>query len=135
MCERGYRGVEVPIEKVPNLQKIITDKCIKNSTPVIIATQMMESMLSNINPSRSDVNDVANAVHDKVDAVKLSGETSVGNFPIKVVKTMQKIIKNVEKFIQEMSRRTNRKGRPENRPKVSIDFIDSLKNKIESISF
>ena len=121
MVARGDLGVEVPIEKVPNLQKIITDKCIKNSTPVIIATQMMESMLSNINPSRSDVNDVANAVHDKVDAVMLSGETSMGNFPIKVVKTMQKIIKNVEKFTTK--NQTDSSYTYKNKNRFISDFI------------
>jgi pyruvate kinase len=98
MVARGDLGVEVPVERVPNLQKKITRKCIKRSTPVIIATQMMESMMNSMSPSRSDVNDVANAVHDRVDAVMLSGETSVGNYPVHVVKTMNKVVKNVENY-------------------------------------
>lgn len=98
MVARGDLGVEVPMERVPNLQKMITRKCIKYSTPVIIATQMMESMMDSLSPSRSDVNDVANAVHDRVDGVMLSGETSVGKYPIRVIKVMSKIIRNVENY-------------------------------------
>jgi pyruvate kinase len=86
------------MERVPNLQKMITRKCIKYSTPVIIATQMMESMMDSLSPSRSDVNDVANAVHDRVDGVMLSGETSVGKYPIRVIKAMSKVVKNVENY-------------------------------------
>jgi pyruvate kinase len=98
MVARGDLGVEVPMERVPNLQKMITRKCIKHSTPVIIATQMMESMMDSLSPSRSDVNDVANAVHDRVDGVMLSGETSVGKYPIRVIKAMRKVVKNVENY-------------------------------------
>lgn len=98
MVARGDLGVEVPMERVPNLQKMITRKCIKYSTPVIIATQMMESMLESLSPSRADVNDVANAVHDRVDAVMLSGETSVGKYPVRVIKAMNKVVKNVENY-------------------------------------
>lgn len=98
MVARGDLGVEVPMERVPNLQKMITRKCIKYSTPVIIATQMMESMMDSLSPSRADVNDVANAVHDRVDGVMLSGETSVGKYPIRVIKAMNKVVRNVEKY-------------------------------------
>lgn len=98
MVARGDLGVEVPIEQVPSLQKMISKKCIQKSTPVIIATQMMESMLHSLSPSRADVNDVANAVHDKVDGVMLSGETSVGDHPIEVIQTMNKIIENQEGY-------------------------------------
>lgn len=98
MVARGDLGVEVPMERVPNLQKLITRKCIKHSTPVIIATQMMESMMDSLSPSRSDVNDVANAVHDRVDGVMLSGETSVGKYPVGVIKAMNKVVKNVENY-------------------------------------
>ena len=98
MVARGDLGVEVPMERVPNLQKMITRKCIKYSTPVIIATQMMESMMDSLSPSRSDVNDVANAVHDRVDGVMLSGETSVGKYPVRVIKAMSKVVKNVEDY-------------------------------------
>jgi len=98
MVARGDLGVEVPMERVPNLQKMITRKCIKYSTPVIIATQMMESMMDSLSPSRADVNDVANAVHDRVDGVMLSGETSVGKYPIRVIKAMNKVVRNVENY-------------------------------------
>lgn len=98
MVARGDLGVEVPMERVPNLQKMITRKCIKYSTPVIIATQMMESMMNSLSPSRADVNDVANAVHDRVDGVMLSGETSVGKYPIRVIKAMNKVVRNVERY-------------------------------------
>jgi len=96
MVARGDLGVEVPMERVPALQKMITRKCIKYSTPVIIATQMMESMMDSLSPSRADVNDVANAVHDRVDAVMLSGETSVGTYPVQVIRAMSKVVKNQE---------------------------------------
>ena len=99
MVARGDLGVEVPMERVPNLQKMITRKCIKYSTPVIIATQMMESMMDSLSPSRADVNDVANAVHDRVDGVMLSGETSVGDYPVQVIKAMSKIVKNQENHV------------------------------------
>ena len=98
MVARGDLGVEVPMERVPNLQKMITRKCIKYSTPVIIATQMMESMMKSLSPSRADVNDVANAVHDRVDAVMLSGETSVGMYPVEVIRAMSKVLRSQENY-------------------------------------
>lgn len=100
MVARGDLGVEVPMERVPNLQKMITRKCIKYSKPVIIATQMMESMMESISPSRADVNDVANAVHDRVDCVMLSGETSVGRHPVEVIQAMSKVIENQENYAE-----------------------------------
>ena len=98
MVARGDLGVEVPMEHVPNLQKMITRKCIKYSTPVIIATQMMESMMKSLSPSRADVNDVANAVHDRVDGVMLSGETSVGMYPVEVIRAMSKVLRSQENY-------------------------------------
>ena len=98
MVARGDLGVEVPMERVPNLQKMITRKCIKYSTPVIIATQMMESMMKSLSPSRADVNDVANAVHDRVDGVMLSGETSVGMYPVEVIRAMSKVLRSQENY-------------------------------------
>ena len=96
MVARGDLGVEVPSHKVPVYQKMIVEKCISNAKPVVIATQMLESMTENPTATRAEVNDVANSVIDGVDAVMLSGETSVGKYPLKVVDTMRKIIRDVE---------------------------------------
>jgi pyruvate kinase len=97
MVARGDLGVEVPFDEVPLLQKIIVEKCIQNSKPVIIATQMMESMISNFRPTRAEANDVANAVLDGADALMLSGETSVGKYPVETINSMQRIINYTEK--------------------------------------
>jgi pyruvate kinase len=96
MVARGDLGVEVPMQRVPVIQKMIVRKCMEASKPVIIATQMMESMITNISPTRAEVSDVANSVMDGADAVMLSGETSVGRHPAKVIEAMSKIIAQVE---------------------------------------
>jgi pyruvate kinase len=96
MVARGDLGVELPFEQVPMIQKMLVNKCIAASKPIIIATQMMESMITNFAPTRAEVNDVANAVMDGADAVMLSGETSVGKYPVKVIEAMQRIIARVE---------------------------------------
>ena len=96
MVARGDLGVEIPMEKVPLIQKRLVLKAKKAHIPVIIATQMMETMITNQVPTRAEVNDVANSIMDGADAVMLSGETSVGEFPLDVIKQMRKIIENVE---------------------------------------
>jgi|TARA_B110000914_G_scaffold132444_1_gene115750 pyruvate kinase len=96
MVARGDLGLEIPAEEVPLNQKLLVSKAKKARKPIIIATQMMESMIDSLTPSRAEVNDVANSVMDGADAVMLSGETSVGQFPVEVVNTVEKIIKRVE---------------------------------------
>jgi len=104
MVARGDLGVEVPIEQVPVIQKDIIRKCMHRAKPVIVATQMMESMMDRTKPNRSEVSDVANAVLEGADAVMLSGETAVGKFPVLVVQTMSKIISEIEKTVYDYNR-------------------------------
>lgn len=96
MIARGDLGVELPVEQVPLIQKELIRKCIHRAKPVIVATQMMESMIDRVKPNRSEITDVANAVLEGADAVMLSGETATGEHPSLVVETMCKIIEEVE---------------------------------------
>ena len=114
MVARGDLGVEIPAFSVPAFQKMIVQKSIEKSKPVIIATQMLESMTLNSAATRAEVSDVANSVIDGADAVMLSGETSVGKFPLKTVSIMREIIRDIER-----SQYTNRKN---------TAYVDSLKD-------
>ncbi len=105
MVARGDLGIEMPIEQLPIIQKEIVSKCIQRARPVIVATQMMDSMITNPSPTRAEVTDVANAVLDGADAVMLSGETSVGKHPAKVVEYMNKIIDEAERVFNFEGRR------------------------------
>lgn len=96
MIARGDLGVELPLEKLPGVQKKIIKHCMQWARPVVVATQMMESMIENPTPTRAEITDVANAVLDGADALMLSGETAVGDFPVQVVKYMNKIIFEME---------------------------------------
>ena len=109
MVARGDLGVEVPLHKVPVFQKMIVQKCIRKSKPVVIATQMLESMTDHISATRAEVNDVANSVIDGADAMMLSGETSVGQHPLRAVDTMRKVIKDVEGSRHNISKNQSKK--------------------------
>jgi len=112
MVARGDLGVELPVEKVPMAQRDIIRKCIHRAKPVIVATQMMESMIDRVKPNRSEITDVANAVLEGADAVMLSGETATGKHPPLVVETMRKIILEVERTEYRYNREEDLKPQP-----------------------
>lgn len=112
MVARGDLGVELPVEKVPMAQRDIIRKCIHRAKPVIVATQMMESMIDRVKPNRSEITDVANAVLEGADAVMLSGETATGKHPTLVVETMRRIILEVERTEYRYNREEDLKPQP-----------------------
>jgi len=112
MIARGDLGVELPVEKIPLIQKELIRKCIHRAKPVIVATQMMESMIDRVKPNRSEITDVANAVIEGADALMLSGETATGQFPVLVIETMRKIISEVEENGYKYNRSEDLKPQP-----------------------
>jgi pyruvate kinase len=97
MIARGDLGIEVPAEKIPGLQRILIRKCVEAKKPVIVATQMLHTMIKNPRPTRAEVTDIANAIYYRTDALMLSGETAYGKYPVEAVQTMSKIIGEAEK--------------------------------------
>ncbi|MBA4198174.1 MAG: pyruvate kinase [Chitinophaga sp.] len=112
MVARGDLGVELPVEQIPLIQRDLIRKCIHRAKPVIVATQMMESMMDRVKPNRSEITDVANAVLEGADAVMLSGETAAGQHPALVVETMRKIIHQVEETEYRYNREEDLKPQP-----------------------
>ena len=104
MIARGDLGIEVPIEHIPGIQRKIIRKCVQSKKPVIVATQMLHTMINNPRPTRAEVTDIANAIYYRTDALMLSGETASGKYPLEAVRTMVAIAEQAEKYIKKGKR-------------------------------
>jgi pyruvate kinase len=129
MVARGDLGLEMPLERVPRAQKEITLAARRNGTPVIVATQVLESMTTGARPTRAEVNDAANAVEDGVDAIMLAGETAAGLYPARAVLTLDAIIRDAESCFEVDVRGRRRDGRPDDHAEALCEASVTLANR------